>query len=330
MFMEVAWFNAEEREREYIDGRETRLKIDFFKEPLKAENVDKANNYDAVSIFLSSEINEEVLKKLDVNQIACRSTGVDHVDTEKAAEEGIIVSNVPEYGGTTVAEHTFGLILSLTRKIYRSIEKVEEGEFDHSGLRGNDLKGKKLGVIGTGTIGKNVIRIANGFDMHVVAYDPSPDREAEYEMGYMYVELEDLLEQADIVTLHCPLVEQTRHLLSRDEFELMEETVLINTARGELIDTEALIPALENGSVKSAGLDVLEEECYIEDDIEMLEDLEEECDPQIILEDHILMNRDDVIVTPHNAFNSEEALDRIIETTVDNLEKKSNVVNKPW
>ncbi|MFQ3275353.1 MAG: D-lactate dehydrogenase, partial [Candidatus Nanohaloarchaea archaeon] len=213
MFMEVAWFNAEEREREYIDGRETRLKIDFFKEPLKAENVDKANNYDAVSIFLSSEINEEVLKKLDVNQIACRSTGVDHVDTEKAAEEGIIVSNVPEYGGTTVAEHTFGLILSLTRKIYRSIEKVEEGEFDHSGLRGNDLKGKKLGVIGTGTIGKNVIRIANGFDMHVVAYDPSPDREAEYEMGYMYVELEDLLEQADIVTLHCPLVEQTRHLL---------------------------------------------------------------------------------------------------------------------
>lgn len=328
--MKVAWFDTEEWEKDYISDGETGLEIDFYDESLNQENVDKADGYDAVSVFVSSSVNKEVINELDVNQIACRSTGFDHVNTEKAADEGIIVSNVPNYGGTTVAEHTFGLILSITRKIHEAIEKVEEKEFDHSGLRGSDLKGKKLGVIGTGTIGKNVIRIANGFDMHIVAYDPKPDREAEHEMGYMYVELADLLEQSDIVTLHCPLVEQTKHLLSEEEFQKMDETVLINTARGELIDTEALIKALENNSVKSAGLDVLEEECYIEDDIEMLDNLEDECDPQLILEDHILMERDDVIITPHNAFNSEEAMERIVDTTVNNLERKSNVVNKPW
>jgi D-lactate dehydrogenase len=328
--MEVAWFDVEDREKEYLRDRDTGLEIDFFEESLNKENLEEAKGYDAVSVFVSSEINEEIIDELDLNQIACRSTGFDHIDTEKAAEEGVIVSNVPEYGGTTVAEHTFGLILSITRKIHRAIEKVENGEFDHSGLRGTDLKGKKLGVIGTGTIGKNVIRIANGFDMHVIAYDPQPDREAEHEMGYMYVELDHLLKEADIISLHCPLVEQTHHLLSDEEFEKMDETILINTARGELIDTEELIEALENDNVKHAGLDVLEEECYIEDDLEMLEELEEECDPQIILQDHILMNRDDVIITPHNAFNSEEAMDRIIETTIDNLQTKSNVVNKPW
>lgn len=330
MALKVAWFDAEEYEKEYLKEEDSNLEIDFFEEPLTRDNVDKAEGYDAVSVFVSSEIDEKVVDKLDVNQITCRSTGFDHVNTEKAADEGIIVSNVPNYGGTTVAEHTFGLILSITRKIHRAVEKVEEGKFDHSGLRGTDLKGKKLGVIGTGTIGKNVIRIANGFDMQVIAYDPEPDREAEHEMGYMYVKLEDLLDQSDILTLHCPLVDETRQLLSEEEFDKMDGTILINTARGEIVDTEALIKALENGNISAAGLDVLEEECYIEDDIEMLDNLEDQCDPQVILEDHILMNREDVIITPHNAFNSEEAMERIVKTTVENLERKSNIVNKPW
>lgn len=329
--MKVAWFDAKEREKEYLRNRDTGLQIDFFEEPLDEYGTDVTEDYDAISVFVSSNLDGEFIRRIDVNQIACRSTGTDHVDTEKAAEEGIIITNVPDYGGTTVAEHTFGLILDLTRKIYRSVEKVkEEREFSHEGLRGLDLKGKKIGVIGTGTIGKNVIRIANGFDMHVVAYDPDPDRVAEQDMGFMYIGLEDLLQQADIVTLHCPLNQKTRHLLSDHEFSLMDDTLLINTARGELIDNESLIKALENGSVKSAGLDVLEEECYIEDDIKMLEELEESCDPQTILQDHILVDREDVIVTPHNAFNSEEALERIIDTTLSNLRRKSNIVNKPW
>jgi D-lactate dehydrogenase len=330
MNMKVAWFDAEEWEKKFLKEKDHDLDIDFFEKSLSSENVDLAEGYDAATVFVSSEIDEETIKELDVGQIACRSTGFDHVDIDKAAEEGILVSNVPEYGGTTVAEHTFGLILSITRKIHKAIDRVEEGQFDHNGLRGNDLKGKKLGVIGTGTIGKNVIRIANGFDMDVIAFDPEKDREAEHELGFMYVTLEDLLEQSDIISLHCPLVEATKHMLSDTQFEKMDETILINTSRGELIDTEALIKALDKDQVKEAGLDVLEEECYIEDDIEYLSELEDQCDPQIILEDHILMNRDDVIVTPHNAFNSEEAMYRIEETTLDNLHNKKNVVNKPW
>lgn len=328
--MKVAWFDAEEWEKEYLAEKELDFEVDFFEESLDKDTVEEARGYEVVSVFVSSEAGEEVVEKLDCNMIACRSTGFDHVATEKAAEEGIQVCNVPEYGGTTVAEHTFGLILALSRKIYDAVRKVEEGEYDHRGLRGFDLKGKKLGVIGTGAIGKNVIRIANGFDMHVVAYDPDPDHRAASEMGYMYVSLEDLLEHADIVTLHCPLNDATEEMLAEEEFEKMDETLLVNTARGELINQEELIEALENDSVEAAGLDVLAEECYIEDDIQYLSQLEEKCDPRVILEDHILMQRDDVLITPHNAFNSREALERIEDTTIHNIQTNSNVVNSPW
>ncbi|MFB6191558.1 MAG: NAD(P)-dependent oxidoreductase [Candidatus Nanohaloarchaea archaeon] len=328
--MEVAWFDTDGWEEEYFKGRDTGMDIDFYDQPLDSENVEKAEGYDAVSVFVTSRIDEEVVQQLDCNLIACRSTGYDHVAVEKAAEQGIPVCNVPEYGGTTVAEHTFGLVLALSRNIYTAVEKVEEGEFDHEGLRGFDLKGKKLGVVGTGAIGRNVIRIANGFDMHVIAHDPQPDRQAAHEQGFMYVSMEDLLSQSDIVTLHCPLTDETEHMLSEDEFEMMDDTLLINTARGGLVDQEALIEALEDGNVRAAGLDVLEEECYIEDDIRYLDELEEKCDPRVILEDHILMEREDVLVTPHNAFNSREAMQRIAETTLENIRTSSNVVNSPW
>lgn len=325
--MRVAWFDAEEWEQEYLEEQDFDFEVEFFEKPLNPETAGKAEGFDAVAVFVSSEVNEEVVQTIDADLICCRSTGFDHVNLEAAEEQGIKVCNVPEYGGTTVAEHTFGLILALTRKIHAAIEKVDEGEFDHSGLRGTDLRGKKLGVIGTGTIGLNVIRIAKGFDMEVIASDPQPKHDVAESMGFMYVSQEDLIDHADIVTLHCPLVEATRHMLSEDEFELMEDTYLVNTARGELIDTETLIQALKDGSVKAAGLDVLEEECYIEDDIEYLGDLEEKCDPQILLEDHILMEREDVLVTPHNAFNSIEAMHRIADTTLENIEERANPVN---
>jgi D-lactate dehydrogenase len=325
--MNVAWFDTEGWEREFLQGRTEDLEIEFFEESLTPETVEKADGFDAVTVFVESQVDSEVLEQLNVEYVACRSTGYDHVDLEKAEQEGVTVFNVPNYGGTTVAEHAFGLILSLSRKIYSAVRKVDEGEFDHEGLRGFDLKGKTLGIIGTGAIGRNVIRIANGFDMHVIASDPYPDHDAAEELGFMYVSTEDLVEKADIITLHCPLTDGTRHLLSEEEFEKMDGTLIVNTARGEIIDTEALIEALESGSVEAAGLDVLEEECYIEDDIEYLGELEEKCDPEIILEDHILMNRDDVLVTPHNAFNSREALERIEETTLENLREKKNPVN---
>lgn len=325
--MRVAWFDAEEWEKEYLENKAHSLEIDFYEESLNPENSGKAEGYDAVSVFVDSDVDDEVIDSLDAFLVACRSTGFDHVAVEEARKQGIQVCNVPEYGENTVAEHTFGLILALSRKIYSAVRKVDEGEFNHEGLRGFDLEGKKLGVIGTGSIGKHVIRIAKGFGMDVIASDPQPDHEASERLGFMYVSQEDLFRQADVVTLHCPLVEATRHLLGEEEFDKMDGTLLVNTARGELIDTEGLIKALETDKVQAAGLDVLEEECYIEDDIDYLGDLEDKCDPQIILEDHMLMQRDDVLITPHNAFNSKEALQRIVDTTIENIEDSSNVVN---
>lgn len=325
--MKVAWFDTEGWERDYLDGKTGDMEIEFFEESLNRDNVEKAEGFDAVTVFVNSRLDSEVLRRLDVDYVACRSTGYDHVDLEEADHQDITVMNVPEYGGTTVAEHTFGLILSLSRKIYSAVRKVDRGDFDHKGLKGFDLKGKTLGVVGTGSIGRNVIRIANGFDMDVIASDPYPDKDAARELGFMYVSMEDLTRKADIITLHCPLTDQTEHLLSEEEFDRMDGTLLVNTSRGEVIDTESLIKALEEGSVQAAGLDVLEEECYMEDDLEYLGDLEEKCDPQIILEDHILMDRDDVLITPHNAFNSQEALYRIEDTTLENLREKKNPVN---
>jgi len=324
--MRVAWFDAEDWETEFLQDKTDELDIEFFEVPLNPRTAEKAKDFDAVTVFVESKVNKEVIKEIDVDYIACRSTGFDHVDIEAAENNDVSVFNVPRYGGTTVAEHTFGLILSLSRKIYSAIRKVDDGSFDHQGLRGFDLKGKTLGVIGTGTIGKNVIRIANGFDMNVIASDPCPDKETADELGFMYVSREDLLKKADIVSIHCPLTDGTEHLISEEEFELMDQSVLINTSRGKIIDTEALIKALENNNVRAAGLDVLEEECYFEDDLEYLGQLKQKCDPEVILEDHILLDREDVLVTPHNAFNSQEALERIEETTLKNLTEKENSV----
>lgn len=324
----VAWFDTEDWERDYLEGKTDDLEVKFFEHSLNAETAGKlGESFDAVTIFVSSEVDRKVLEELDVDVVACRSTGFDHIDLETARENGIDVYNVPEYGATTVAEHTFGLILTISRRIKEAIERVESGEFNHSGLRGFDLEGKTLGVIGTGGIGKEVIRVAEGFNMDVVASDPYPDKEAEEEMPFMYVSREHLLEESDIVTLHCPLTDETEHIISEGEFEKMDETVLINTSRGGLVDTEALIRALENDNVFQAGLDVLEEEGMVDDDIEVIDNVGEDSHPEKLLEDHILMERDDVIVTPHNAFNSQEALQRIEDTTLENLREGRNIVN---
>lgn len=327
--MDVGWFDAEPWEKKYLGEKDLDFNIHFHEESLTSENSEKASGYDVISVFVNSEITEEVLDDFEGRMIACRSTGFDHVATDYAASKGVAVCNVPKYGDNTVAEHTFGLILALNRKIHSAIEKVEEGDFSHEGLRGYDLAGKKLGVIGTGSIGKKVIDIANGFDMQVIASDPYPDKEAANEKGFMYVSREDLFEQADIITLHCPLTEETEHLISEEQIHLMDDTVVVNTARGKLIDTEALIEGLEDGSIRCAGLDVLEAESYVEDDIEVLSELEDQENMEVVLEDHLLIERDDVLVTPHNAFNSEEAMRRIEDTTLENIERGRNIVNRP-
>ena len=324
--MRVAWFDTQDLEKEYIKDQDLDLEIDFFTEPLDKDTKSLVEDYDGVSVFLTSKVDRETIEGLNVDFIACRSTGVDHVDIKAAEEKGISVCNVPDYGAVTVAEHVFGLMLSLARKIYYGIEKVKRGGFDREGLRGFDLDGKTLGVIGTGSIGKEVIKRARCFGMDVIGYDPYPDRDAERLLDFDYVEFDQVLEKSDIITLHSPLTEETRHMLSAEEFAKMNETLIINTSRGELIDTDALVKALNKGNVSAAGLDVLEEES-INEDLELLTETDGENRFRTLLAEHRLLRREDVLITPHNAFNSIEAQERIIDTTIRNMKGCTNVVN---
>lgn len=325
--MKIAWFDANDIEKDYLREKDVALEIDFFEEPLNSRNKELAKGYDGVSVFITSKLNNETIDELDADFIACRSAGVDHVDLGAAEEKNIKVCHVPSYGSNTVAEHTFGLMLALSRKIYYAIQKVKAGDFDREGLRGFDLKGKILGVVGTGSIGREVIRRANCFRMDVLAYDAYPDWDAEELLDFDYVDLDDLLNGSDIISLHCPLTEETRHILSEEEFEKMNDVLLVNTARGELIDTDALVKALKRGGVRAAGLDVLEEEESINEDIEVLTEADGEGYFRTLLAEHRLMRRDDVLITPHNAFNSVEALESIVDTTIENLTKCRNIVD---
>jgi D-lactate dehydrogenase len=252
--------------------------------------------------------------------ISTMSTGFDHIDTDECKNRNIIVSNVPTYGETIVAEHTFALLLAISRRIPESLERVKEGNFMPSGLTGFELRGKTIGVIGVGSIGSNVIRIARGFGMNAIVYKRTPDYALEKELGCKFVELPVLYQQSDIVSLHIPYSKETHHYVGEEQFNQMKDgVIIINTARGALIDSMALLKALESGKVKAAGLDVLEEEPLLEEEKDLLSQSFDKDKLMTILEGHMLVNHPNVLVTPHNAFNSTEALHKIVETTHQNL-----------
>ena len=297
-------------------------KLIFVEEHLSAETAAKAKGCKAIAIFIYSEIDKEVIEKLpELKLIATMSTGFDHIDLAAAKERKIVISNVPTYGENTVAEHTFALILALSRKTVESVDRTRQGDFTLKGLRGFDLKGKTIGVVGTGHIGLHVIRIAKGFEMNVFAYDVKKDPPAAKKLGFKYVDLETLLKDSDIITLHCPYNKATHHLINGINIaKIKKGAVLINTARGGLVETHALLKALKDGTIAAAGLDVLEEECNIKEEKQLLtKGFAKECDLKTMLENHMLLNQKNVIITPHNAFNSREALLRILNTTVENI-----------
>lgn len=289
----------------------------------EADRIDLARIVDAqiVSAFIYSNLEATVLNQLPALQmIATRSTGIDHIDMASCRERNITVSNVPSYGANTVAEHSFALLLSLSRKIYQARERTLHNNFSFHGLQGFDLKGKVLGVLGTGRIGQHVIRIASGFEMQMLAYDPHPDTAASKKLGFDYVDLDTLLARSDIISLHCPLSPATRHMIAKPAFMKMKRGVyLINTARGGLIDTSALLWALDAGIVAGAGLDVLEEEEAVREERELLSGRFDQAKLQAVLSNHVLANDERVIITPHIAFNSREAVERILHTTVENI-----------
>jgi D-lactate dehydrogenase len=252
--------------------------------------------------------------------ITTRSTGFDHIDLEKCKKQGITVCNVPSYGENTVAEHTFALILSLSRNMCKACIRRFEQNFSIEGLEGFDLKGKTIGVIGTGQIGLHVIRIAKGFGMNVLAYDVRQNKLLSEVLGFEYVALEDLLARSDVITLHVPYMKATHHLMNKDTFKLVKKgAILINTARGSIVDTEALIEALDNKILAGAGLDVFEGEEVIKEEKQLLYDPKNLEVLNSLVKDHILLSKDNVVFTPHIAFYSKEALERILETTVENI-----------
>lgn len=318
----VVFLEAEPWEQEFIDKRAPPgWQPWFYPDEADRMPLETIRDVEILSVFIYSDLDAALLEKLPrLRMIATRSTGVDHIDTVYCRERGIVVSNVPTYGANTVAEYTFALLLSLSRKVIQAYQRTAREDFSLAGLRGFDLMGKSLGVIGTGQIGRHVIRIAKGFQMRVAAYDFHPDPSLSELLGFEYTSFDDLLTRSDIVTLHCPLTPATRHLMGREAFRKMKKGVwIINTARGGLIDTEALLWALDEKIVAGAGLDVLEEEEMIREERELLTKRFDAEKLRAVLRNHVLLKREEVLVTPHIAFNSQEAIERILITTMENI-----------
>ena len=321
--MKLVFFETAPWERRYL-ARALKLHgwtVQFIAEPLSEDSLGTARKAAVLSVFIYSRLTRALVHRLrGVRLIATRSTGFDHIDLRACRRRQIAVANVPAYGENTVAEHTFALILSLSRNVHKAYVRTVKGDFSLKGLQGFDLKGKTIGVVGAGRIGMHVIKMAKGFGMEVFAYDVRQDPFQSEVLDFRYASLPELLRQSDIVSLHLPYSQSTHHLMNRDTFRLMKRgALLINTARGALVDTNALVWALDAGIVGGAGLDVLEGEELVKEERQLLEkDFSKE---RLItaLKNHILLHRENVVITPHIAFDSREALQRILDTTVANI-----------
>jgi len=332
--MKIAFLEIKDWEREYLKKRLPGVECFFSEKQLAPELMPELRGCAVLSPFIYSQVSAEVVAALPaLKLVATRSTGFDHVDVAACAARNVAVANVPTYGENTVAEHTFALMLALSRKIHQSYVRVTRGDFSLDGLTGFDLKEKTLGVVGAGKIGLHVIKIGRGFGMRVLAYDTFRNSFLRELLGFEYVEMDELLAASDIVTLHMPYSAAAHHFMDRDKFRKMKRGALfINTARGRLVDTEALLEALESGQVGGAGLDVVEGEELIQEEEQLLDTKTQTLEKlQAVVRTHVLFRRENVIFTPHNAFNSREALERILDTTIENIrgfadERPTNLV----
>ncbi|MBI2572623.1 hydroxyacid dehydrogenase [Candidatus Woesearchaeota archaeon] len=331
--MKIGFFALEAWEKEFLLKSFPSASCIFSTQELTSRNAGKYADLEVVSVFVHSKVDEKVLSLMPkLKCVATRSTGFDHVDLAACTKRGIAVCNVPTYGENTVAEHTFALILALSRKITDCIAAAKLSQVDFKQLRGFDLAGKTLGVVGCGNIGRHVVRIARGFEMNVMVFDMRPDPVFAKEMGFSYVSMEKLVAQSDIITLHVPYNPHTHHLLNKKMFGLMKKgSYLINTSRGGIVDTDALVWALKTKRLAAAALDVLENECGLSEELSLLRKSDTAlCTMKTVLENHVLLTMPNVIITPHNAFNSQEAMRRILQTTVENIQgfMKKKIVNK--
>jgi len=282
------------------------------------------NQVEVLSVFVDYQVTADVLDMLpNLKMIAARSAGFDHIAMDEAQQRGIVVSRVPHYGARTVAEYALALMFALSRNVYRSYTDMQRnvGVSGVDAYEGFDLCGKTVGVVGTGAIGRNVCEIARGIGMNVIAYDVSPDETFAVNLGMRYAALDEVLAQADIVTLHVPSIPETHHLINAEKLQKMKAgSYLINTARGDIVDTKALVQSVYEGHLAGAGLDVLEGEHSLREEAELL--VEGAPDPTLwetLIADHALIDMQNVIVTPHIAFNTIEAKREITQTTLENI-----------
>jgi D-lactate dehydrogenase len=315
--MKIAFFSTQSYDRLSFDRINTRHDIVYFDAPLNEQTVNLAAGCSAICVFVNDKINATVIARLavqGVQLIALRCAGYNNIDLQAAMQEKISVVRVPAYSPHAVAEHAVAMVLSLNRKIHKAYNRVREGNFSLDKLTGFDLFGKTVGVIGTGKIGQCFCDIMLGFGCSVLAFDlmANPVLEAK---GVSFLPLMDVLEQSDIISLHCPLTEQTKHVINATTLAHMKKgSMLINTSRGALIDTKAAIEALKSGQLGYLGIDVyeLEEKLFfhnlseeiIQDDIIML-----------------LMSFPNVLITAHQGFFTEEALGQIAQTTLTSIDQ---------
>lgn len=315
--MKIGFFEIKPGEQEFFKTAFPADELFFTPDKLTSANVAQYPQLEIITSHTASKIDATVINSLpNLKLIATRTTGFDHIDIHTAAAKNIAICNVPSYGENTVAEFAFGLILSLSRRIPDAINRVRSTkQFETSWLTGFDLKDQTLGVLGTGKIGSHLIKMAKGFEMNVIAYDAFPNEKMATEMGFKYVTLDELLSSSKIISIHVPFLPSTKHLINNENISRISKgTVLINTARGAIIESQALLNALEQRIISAAALDVLEDEESLQPNSTQAGD------PTIKQINQTLISLPQVYVTPHLAFNSKEALQRILQTTVENIQ----------
>lgn len=318
LIMKIAIFDARSYDIRALEeaNKSFGFTLEFFEERLHEKSVELAHYFDVVCPFVNCQVNEKVMTKLEefgVGLIALRAAGYNGIDIQAANRHRIKVARVPAYSPEAVAEHNFALLLTLIRKVHRAYNRVRDQNFSLDGLEGFTLHGKTYGAIGAGKIGQSTIKIAKGFGCNVIAYDPYENQEIATEIGFEYVQLDELLKKSDIISLHLPLTEQTKHIINPTTLTKTKQgAVIINTSRGGLIDTAALIEALKSGKIAGVGLDVyeLEEGVFFND----LSD-------QLLLDDKLarLLTFPNALITSHQGFLAREALDSIANTTLNNV-----------